>query len=1093
MDSKTLIRSIKVAVNKLNDGNQSIEYKVRQIDQIIRYTISFLSDKENLFFASYYAKYSFLRTKYKISTRDQFLFHVFRKITSQKKRVDNRHIELGLYVINNITKLCLGEQVYPTKEEAKIGSSFDFPKRGEHSKFIPYLTSYLKKIDKQNQCFIIELEDGEEEAMLLEDEEDAKGLRNYISQLEQWKRLPIKIALFDCTKRNNVITPSYYVLEPDFLIDVTSVSEAFDAFGVSIAGYGLRKMIDKGASISLHIGNLANVILDELIYDPYISFNHFMNNIFQISPLAFAAFTNEQVRQLIETIRKHYENIKKVVSNDFKNQGITGKSVFVEPSFYAPRIGIQGRFDLLHQEDEVMNIIELKSGKSYRPNAYGLNNSHYHQTLLYDLILESNFGKKTKRNNFILYSAESEKALRYAPTIKSEQIEALRVRNQIYIEECRMQNDILGNSFIKDFLTKYEGKLSGFKGQDINELKKVYSKLNESEKAYWESSFSFLSREYALSKTGDELSETSKGLSGIWQLDRDQKHERFLLLNDLKIVHDNSQENDPHLLLEYTMETVALSNFRKGDIIILYPNDALGEYQMKSQIFKCTLSEVEHDHVVVRLRSKQMNNKAFNPKKRWNIERDILDSSFSKSFKQLFHFAYGEKEKRGYVLGLCPPEKYSLLPLPKIPKATNIQNEVIMKAIASENYHLIWGPPGTGKTSIILKEIIAHYYKSTQTRMLIIGYTNRAVDEICSAIETIDEKIDYIRIGSKYSCGEKYKPRLLNAHLESINDRKRLKHLLHSQQIYIGTLASIIGKPELFELLQFGICIVDEASQILEASLAGLLTKTKKFILIGDHLQLPAIVLQKPHQSKINEESLNSLGFRSYAESLFERMYRRCINQNWKWSYSQLKEQGRMHLQIMNVANDLFYNNGLQLLPDLDRLTKEYINIPEKDELIKNRLVYIPTPTNDKSSSRKVNIYQAKTVIKVISRIINSYSKLNKKLSPDSIGIITPFRAQIALIKVELDKGGIDHSEITIDTVERYQGGARDIIIMSTVVNTPFQLDALVSENVDGIDRKLNVAISRARKQFILLGNQDVLEYAEQYSQLIRKCKEVTL
>ena len=1090
MNTQNLIRSLKYILLSIKQGDQALNDKVKRLDQIIRFTVSHLSDQENLYFSSYYAKYSFLSSKYKISGREQYLFHTFRKLSdSNPDKVESKHVDLGIHVINLITKRCLNTTVYEGITHTQIESDFVFHSRKEQEIFIPYHLSFLLNYDIVHEKFSIGDDDGSNVWLDFEDDQDSKELKSHIAQLEKWNRLPIKIALFDSRVTDGTYTASYYVLEPDFLIDVTSISEAFDAFGVSVAGYGLRKLIDKGASLSLHVGNLANVILDELIYDPFISFNHFKNRIFQINPMAFASFTNDQVRQLLETIELHYNNIKNAVNVDLDQQGINGKNVYVEPSFYAPRIGVQGRFDLLHQQGDIMNIIELKSGKTFRPNSYGLNNSHYHQTLLYDLILESNYGKNIKRNNFILYSAESDRPLRYAPNIKSEQREALKVRNRIYIDECQMQNSSSEDNYIRKYLEKYSGKLSGFKGQDITEVSKIYSGLTEKEKAYWESSFSFLSREYSLSKIGDELSEFSKGLSSIWQLDDDQKKERFLIINNLKITLDNSQEEDPHLLLEYSEDSAELSNFRVGDIIILYPSDALHSRQMKSQIFKCTLSKIDNDHIVIRLRSRQMNAKAFDQNKLWNIERDILDSSFSKTFRQLFHFAKADKIKRALILGAQQPSEYESLPISKMEGVTNIQQKIIMKAIASEDYHLIWGPPGTGKTSVILKEIITHYHRNTQTRMLIIAYTNRAVDEICQAIESIDEDINYIRIGSKYSCGEAYKKRLLNKHLESISDRKSLKQLLKSQQIYIGTLASIIGKPELFDLLDFGICLVDEASQILESSLAGILTKAKKFVLIGDHLQLPAIVLQKPFQAEIEESELKEVGFRSYAESLFERLYRQCTHHKWTWAYSQLSEQGRMHQSIMGVVNDLFYSDELQLLPQNDRIRSNDLTMIIND----SRLLYHSTPVNDSATSKKVNLYEAKAVCRIIEKILTNFQNQKMDFHPESIGVITPFRAQIALIKSELKEKKIDSSNITIDTVERYQGGARDIIIMSAVVNSPFQLEALVSTNSEGIDRKLNVAISRAREQFILVGNQEILEYEEQYMRLIQKCQIINI
>jgi len=731
-----------------------------------------------------------------------------------------------------------------------------------------------------------------------------------------------------------------------------------------------------------------------------------------------------------------------------------------------------------------MNIVELKSGKSYRPNAYGLNNSHYHQTLLYDLILETNLGKKIKRNNFILYSAESEQALRYAPTIKAEQTEAIRVRNRIYMEECRMQESNIGEPFIKSFIEGYDGKLSGFKQQDHNELKKIYGNLSEIEKSYWESSFAFLSREYSLSKIGDELSEKNKGLSSLWQLSVDQKKERFLLIDQLVMIEDNSQENDPHIMFDFSVKTHRLNNFRIGDMVILYPSEALRGDRLQSQIFKCTMSVMEADHLVVRLRSRQMNSAAFDTNTLWNIEHDILDSSFSKTFRQLYHFANAEKERRQRILGILPPENFQTQSLKKEGHTTEKQHYIIEKAISTINYQLIWGPPGTGKTSVVLKGIVKHYYEETSTRILIIAYTNRAVDEICGAISGIDEKLDYVRIGSRYSCGEEYKAKLLKAKLESLSNRKEVKSLLLGNQIYIGTLASILGRSELFEILEFGVCLVDEASQILEPSLVGILSKTKKFILIGDHKQLPAIVLQKNRQSHIHCEGLRKIGFDSFSNSLFERLYNQAIDNKWEWAYSQLQEQGRMHESIMDFVNDQFYNNQLVLLPNSNRLSdvrKWKAENTVESILGTERMIFIPSQSDDNSNQQKVNVYEARLVCEIVKYIKLLYDSNMILIDQTTIGIITPFRAQIALINSEIAENGLANMQISVDTVERYQGTAKDIIIISTVVNTPFQLTSIISENNDGMDRKLNVALSRAKEQVIMIGNPNILNESEYY------------
>ena len=107
-------------------------------------------------------------------------------------------------------------------------------------------------------------------------------------------------------------------------------------------------------------------------------------------------------------------------------------------------------------------------------------------------------------------------------------------------------------------------------------------------------------------------------------------------------------------------------------------------------------------------------------------------------------------------------------------------------------------------------------------------------------------------------------------------------------------------------------------------------------------------------------------------------------------------------------------------------------------------------------------------------------------LSDGSLGVITPYRAQIAMIKEEIkDMDRVETNKITIDTVERYQGGARDIIIISLCTNKLSQLDSLVSLSSEGVDRKLNVALTRAKEQIIILGNREILSDNPTYLKLI--------
>ena len=106
------------------------------------------------------------------------------------------------------------------------------------------------------------------------------------------------------------------------------------------------------------------------------------------------------------------------------------------------------------------------------------------------------------------------------------------------------------------------------------------------------------------------------------------------------------------------------------------------------------------------------------------------------------------------------------------------------------------------------------------------------------------------------------------------------------------------------------------------------------------------------------------------------------------------------------------------------------------------------------------------------------------------MGVIVPYRNQIATIRKEIEKTGISELlNVSIDTVERYQGSQRDVIIYSFTVQNRYQLDFLTSncfvERGRVIDRKLNVAITRARKQMIVTGNEKILRTNDIFAQMI--------
>ena len=164
------------------------------------------------------------------------------------------------------------------------------------------------------------------------------------------------------------------------------------------------------------------------------------------------------------------------------------------------------------------------------------------------------------------------------------------------------------------------------------------------------------------------------------------------------------------------------------------------------------------------------------------------------------------------------------------------------------------------------------------------------------------------------------------------------------------------------------------------------------------------------------------------------------------------------------------------------------------DDLLKqHRVLFFPCDSPspaDAPLSDKVNTAEAMLVADLLRRIHRQYGASFD--AQKTVGVIVPYRNQIAMIRREIVKLGLPQlNTISIDTVERYQGSQRDVIIYSFTVRRPYQLDFLTANSFeeDGltIDRKLNVAMTRARKQLLMTGCTPVLCQHPLFAELIRR------
>lgn len=1071
--------------NQLKNIRDKADINLQDLYSVFEELIYQLTEDVNISFSTFYVRLSYVFHSYPVPGHIQWLLYKLRHMvqhppdeqtaadtaSDQKERF---HQAVALFV----------SLIY--KEEVPPGTSFagQIPENfGKTSgKYFTALRAVIQQADFNKKLLYAVSETIPGEVITIESE--APDLYAELFSPNDWLKFPYTISLVNVNVRDNGnYVPELIILEPDFLVDVTTVSE-IAADPQNIAFHLLtKKFITQPVTSSLLEGHAANLFLDNLIKNPDAGFREIFTELFHTYPLVLAKYDDDMLKALYENCKLHYSSLKWITTSEFPKHEILPEGIFVEPSFINPQYGIQGRLDIFFRGNKNNQaIVELKSGKPFMENKYGLSRSHYFQTLLYDLLIKAVSKSDVKTSCFILYSKMGEQGLRYAPPIKAVQHDALRVRNKIYA----LEKQLATNGKIRELteqLSNEQQNLKGFLSNHWKFFKNVLLNADETSLAYFYTCAAFISREHMIAKTGTDVSDRLTGQSSVWLESTSRKEDNFAIFKGLSIREVKLSNEEPLVVLYKSEATNKLASFRIGDIVILYPGHT--QNPVSNQIFKCTIIELNGDKIVLRLRATQLNHEVFFNHSTWNIEPDMLDSSFNGLYRSIFDFLKSPEEKRKKILGLTSPVSADKdLTIPEY--LIESQAVVYKRALQADDYFLIWGPPGTGKTSRLVRALAEYYYRNETRPLLIAAYTNRAADEICEAIECIstDIRMHYTRIGARYSTSPDYRPVLLENKLKKCSQRSEVLEVLKNQRIIVGTLASIRGKPELFDYYDFCCGIVDEASQVLEPAMAGLMSKLPKTILIGDHKQLPSIVTQSDRESRIQDAMLMNAGISNLADSLFERLFRRCLQMGWTSAYGMLTHQGRMHPDIAAFPNEMFYNGELQSMNTEGRqdILHDIRNHSEDGtKVFDRRIAFIHCDVPPDEVQLKTNTAEAKEVVKLIEQILAKIRDTARL----TIGVITPFRAQIALLKSMLEEEKIPSDNITIDTVERYQGGARDIIILSLCANKKSALKSITSINKEGIDRKLNVALTRAREQIVIFGNKEILNQNPGYASLI--------
>ena len=404
------------------------------------------------------------------------------------------------------------------------------------------------------------------------------------------------------------------------------------------------------------------------------------------------------------------------------------------------------------------------------------------------------------------------------------------------------------------------------------------------------------------------------------------------------------------------------------------------------------------------------------------------------------------------------------------------QQRVVLKAMTANDYILIKGMPGTGKTQTLVA--LVELLHETGCSVLITAHTNSAVDNIL--LKLLDKGIDFLRLGSS-SLQPSLKHKTEGYATANCHSPDSLEAVYSSKNIVgvtcYGAHHALLGKRT------FDVCVVDESAQALQPAVLRPLYSARRFVLVGDPDQLPPIVKSKVARKLGADESL----------------FLRLDSEN---NTVNLTKQYRMNRKIMHLANKLTYNDMLEV--GNTTIENATFSAPRSENLLKHgswvqkvlsqnisdSVVILNTGcTSDlkvslecgkysESGQVHSNIWEGAVILKLLRALIEMDVK------PQNVGIIAPYRAHVSLLRSMVDK------DIEVNTVDQYQGRDKDIIIYSCTKSLINNGDINEDVEVLGDHRRLTVAITRAKHKLIVIADKHTLSRYSPFRKLFDLVEE---
>ncbi|MEM6395760.1 MAG: AAA domain-containing protein [Bacteroidota bacterium] len=433
-----------------------------------------------------------------------------------------------------------------------------------------------------------------------------------------------------------------------------------------------------------------------------------------------------------------------------------------------------------------------------------------------------------------------------------------------------------------------------------------------------------------------------------------------------------------------------------------------------------------------------------------------------------------------------------------------VQLEALSNIISAKDLSIIHGPPGTGKTTTLVAAIQELILREDQ--LLVATPSNAAADLIC--VRLSEKGVPLVRIGNISRVDDEVMRHTLEAQLAAQPDNKQIKklrreaadlrkkaqkqrvrekgllfrdagqlsnwanqledrlldYIIASARVVVTTLVGAAAN--VLSGYTFSTCLIDEAAQALEPACWIPISKSKRVILAGDPFQLPPTV-----KSRQAEKG-----------GLSTTLLEKCIERHPK-ATRMLEIQYRMNERIMGFSNQHFYQGRLKADESVAKQTLPNYELSES-------IAYIDTAGTgfeEKINNRFQSRYNENELQLVIEHLIEMIGSTPPEFSLPSIALISPYREQVVrareLFETEERFAELD---LTIDTIDGFQGQERDLVYLSLVRSNDKGEIGFLKDY-----RRINVAMTRARKQLVIVGDSATIGADPFYAKMLEYVEKV--